>query len=388
MHPLIKFSFKNLTRSKIRSGLSIAAVFLGVLLITTLLVLTDSLVATVDDSLAVLSGVIVVQEQYASDPTFSSINQSSVDFIISQNSTGGQLEGMIKAYVEEIWHFERGGSGGLYGFTQVIGLIPSQELQTVGILNQSNFINGRTLTDSDYNATVIGSTLAYAQNYKVGDYLNASGNAIEIVGIFSTDSFIDATSFMPIELVRTFSSKYSQDTVSTVLIKPTKLQYGDEISEYINNELQDIYRIEASDFEEIAAQGREFLSVTTDYAFYIGAISVIIGSLSVANAILMSVMERKREIAILKATGWSDQEVGIEVFIESLFISAIGGMIGLVGGLSLAWYFTKISDFLHLAVFPQTLLESYIYAVLLGVFAGLYPAIRAMQIDPVRDISG
>lgn len=387
MHPLVKFSIKNLNKSKIRSILSILAVFLGVLLITTLLVLTDSLVAAVDDSLNIVSGVIVVQEKDAIDPSLSSINQEAIDDILNQNGTGGELEGLIESYSEEIWHVEKSPDT-TFGFIQVTGVNPSREKATVGVLKEENFREGRTLKDNDYNATVLGSSLAFALGKELGDYITVSDNHIEVVGIFNTDSFIDETIFMNLELVRTFSPRYANGTFSTLLIKPINLQSGEIIKTYINENIGVEYEIEASDFDEIAEQGRKFLDITTDFAFYIGLISVVVGSLSVFNSILMSVMERKKEIAILKATGWKDLEVGIEVFLESLFIAAIGGLLGLIGGLSIAIYITSISTFLDLVIVPLTLAKSYAYAVILGILAGLYPAFRAMRIDPVADLGG
>lgn len=388
MHPLVRFAIKNLNKSKVRSGLSILAVFFGVLLITTLLVMTDSLVAAVDDSLDILSGVVVVQQENAVDPTFSIVDTEVINRLEQANASDGLLEGLVSSYTEQIWYVERSDVG-IYGFLQAVGLKPSSERATVGILNMENIVAGRTLEDTDFNATVVGIDAATVMNVQVGDFINVADRNVSIVGIFESDSIIDNSMFMPLELVQQFSPQYSSGQfVSTILVKPLDLAAGQNIKNFINDELGNTLAVEASDFEEIAEQGREFLDLTTEYALYLGLISIVIGSLSVFNAILMSVMERKREIAVLKATGWSDNEVGLEVFIESIVISAIGGIFGLIGGLFIAHFVTSASDILELVILPWTLIQSYIFAVVLGILAGLYPAMRAMRIDPVKDLSG
>lgn len=387
MHPLLHFSLKNLRKNKARTGLAILAVLLGVLLITTLLVLTDSLVSTVDDSLEILSGTVIVQEANSVDPTQSLINESAIDELIAENNTGGALEGLIDSYAKEIWYFERNNNSE-FGFSQAIGVIPSQERKTVGVLNESNIVFGRTLNDEDTNATVIGVNTAIALGIAPGNYVKISDYSILVVGIFTTDSFLDGAYYVPLDTARLFRSVFSTGVISTAIIKPVDVDAEQKIINYINLEIGEKYGIEAADVDDLSEQGREFLEITTDFAFYIGLISVIVGSLSVFNALLMSVSERKKEIAVLKATGWMDQEVGVEIFIESVTIGIIGGIAGLIGGVAVAWYVTTQSSFLDLVVIPLTLVKSYFYAVLLGVLAGLYPAVRAMRIDPVSDIVG
>jgi len=223
----------------------------------------------------------------------------------------------------------------------------------------------------------------------VGDYINVAELSFEVVGIFSTESIIDARAYVHFNEARQFSLQYTEGSearISTILIKPIDLASGEIIKKYINTNYG-MERIEARDFVEIAEQGLQYLEITTDFAFYIGVISVVIGSLSVFNAILMSVYERKREIAVLKATGWTDREVGLEVFLESMIISTIGGLIGLTIGIIISNMVTTRSNFLNLYVEPLTLLKSYMYAVVLGILAGLYPAYRAMKIDPIIDLA-
>lgn len=387
MNPLLKFGIRNIRNSRIRSVLAILAVVLGVMLITTLLILTDSLISSVTDTFSLLSGVIIVQERNSPDPSFSLLNGSVADEIIAENMTNGRLEGLMDSFAKEIWHIELANNSG-FGFISAIGVKPSDEISTVGILSDQNIIQGRSLSDSDLNATVIGSLVAQSMNLGVGDYMAIAEISFQIVGIFSTGSLIDTRVYIPFEVAKTFRSAYENSFISTLLIKPANLVAGREIKEFINANFASIHRIEATDFDEIAEQSLQYLDLTSDFAFYIGIISVVIGSLSVFNAILMSVYERKKEIAVLKATGWSDREVGLEVFLESMIISSIGGILGLVFGVFVATIVTDISNFLTLSVQILTLVKSYSYAVVLGILAGLYPAYRAMKIDPIVDLSG
>ncbi len=126
----------------------------------------------------------------------------------------------------------------------------------------------------------------------------------------------------------------------------------------------------------------------------IGTIALIIAALGIINTMLMSILERTREIGIMKAVGGSENGIKTIFFVEASFI----GLIGAVFGLLLGWGVTRIANQImnarimpeltervDLFYFPMWLiLGAVAFSVLVSLAAGLYPAIRAARIDPVR----
>jgi putative ABC transport system permease protein len=126
----------------------------------------------------------------------------------------------------------------------------------------------------------------------------------------------------------------------------------------------------------------------------IGTIALIIAALGIINTMLMSILERTREIGIMKAVGGSENEIKFIFFVEAACI----GFVGAVFGLMLGWAVTRIantivnSTFLksemghvELFYFPLWLILGAIaFSIVVSLAAGLYPAIRAARIDPVR----
>lgn len=125
----------------------------------------------------------------------------------------------------------------------------------------------------------------------------------------------------------------------------------------------------------------------------IGFISLLVAGFGIANTMLMSIMERTREIGIMKAVGASDTQVRLIFFFEAAFI----GLVGAAGGLFLGWLMTRAANLIinkkYLAnasepvdmfFFPLWLiLGALIFSVLLSLLAGFYPANRAARINPV-----
>jgi putative ABC transport system permease protein len=147
--------------------------------------------------------------------------------------------------------------------------------------------------------------------------------------------------------------------------------------------LPDIEAFTSTEFEQqIAAP----LQIFTTIIYAIGAISLLVGGLSVINTMTMSVSERTREIGIRKAIGASDGQVMRQFVAESAIIGLLGGLGGLVLGLLVALAGNAAGEASGQALFlvtPRLMVASVAFAVFLGVVSGLYPAWHAARLNPV-----
>jgi ABC-type lipoprotein release transport system permease subunit len=127
----------------------------------------------------------------------------------------------------------------------------------------------------------------------------------------------------------------------------------------------------------------------------LGGISLLVASFGIANTMIMSILERTREIGIMKAIGAEDREIKLIFFFEAAVIGLFGGVIGSlaawgIDGLAnrLAYRFilkpqgASFVDFFSLP--PYLWLGAILFALLVSILAALYPAARAARIDPVR----
>ena len=126
----------------------------------------------------------------------------------------------------------------------------------------------------------------------------------------------------------------------------------------------------------------------------VGAIALIVAALGIINTMVMSILERTREIGVMKAIGGSENEIKSIFFIEAGSIGLIGGIFGL----GLGWVVTRIAnvvanyivarqgvphvDFFYIPIW--LILGALAFSILVSLSAGLYPAIRAARVDPVK----
>jgi ABC-type antimicrobial peptide transport system permease subunit len=127
----------------------------------------------------------------------------------------------------------------------------------------------------------------------------------------------------------------------------------------------------------------------------LGGISLLVASFGIANTMIMSILERTREIGIMKAIGAEDREIKLIFFVEAAVIGLVGGVVGVL----IAWGIDTLAnhlayrfilkpqgasfiDFFSLPIYLTG--GAILFALLISILAALYPAARAARIDPVR----
>lgn len=115
----------------------------------------------------------------------------------------------------------------------------------------------------------------------------------------------------------------------------------------------------------------------------IAAISLVVGGIGIMNIMLVSVTERTREIGIRKSLGARTNDILMQFLIESMIISAIGGIIGTMLGVGIAAVGMSIAK-IAVVIEPGVIFLAVGFSAMVGIFFGLYPAKKAAKLDPIE----
>jgi putative ABC transport system permease protein len=180
-----------------------------------------------------------------------------------------------------------------------------------------------------------------------------------------------------------------EGTYSSIYVRVEKMEDVSPVRKEIENMGLGVFSI-ADEMKEM----KQVFLIMDSLLGAIGTVALIIAALGIINTMIMSIMERTREIGIMKAVGGSENQIKMIFFVEAAFI----GLIGALFGLALGWFVSRIANIIinaklspmdapevDLFYFPLWLIMGAIaFSILVSLAAGLYPAIRAARIDPVR----
>jgi putative ABC transport system permease protein len=133
---------------------------------------------------------------------------------------------------------------------------------------------------------------------------------------------------------------------------------------------------------EIMAAAQQSADVMSLLLGAIASISLIVGGIGIMNIMLVSVTERTREIGIRMAIGAKTWDIRLQFIIEALTLSLIGGIIGIIVGVSTSMILSNLSGW-PTVVSPVSIFLAFGFSGFIGIFFGFYPAYKASLLNPI-----
>ncbi|OQA31568.1 MAG: macrolide transporter ATP-binding /permease protein [archaeon ADurb.Bin336] len=272
--------------------------------------------------------------------------------------------------------------------------------------------SGRFLNTSDKRSVVIGNAIAtttFNKAITLGRQIDINGKYFTVVGILSSSgsSFgggVDSTVYMNyLSAYDVLENDVNKNTYTSIIAKVKDATNMDEYLESIKADLMTARKVTERNinFSITSSQTirEQISSVTQTMTLFLGAIaavSLLVGAIGIANSMFTSVLEKTRDIGIMKALGSSNEEILLMFVIESGLFGLIGGILGVLVSFGITFVLNLLGVSLGIGlgggmrgessgmlITPELVLFAIFLSTIIGIVSGIIPANNASKMKPV-----
>ncbi len=301
-----------------------------------------------------------------------------------------QVTGVISGSVDEVSFLGKTAKGSIQGVDPAVW----KNMVT------AELSSGRLFNQGDLNVVIVGSRVASStfSGLEINRQISIEGKMFRIIGILKeSGGSDDSRIFMPIENVVTVLEGKNLKNLDSIIVKINDISQTDDTVTQITNKLlrsHGIFKAQKQDFsvtspKSIQEKITSTLSSVSLFLTAIAVISLIVGAIGVMNTMFTSVLEKTKEIGILKALGAKNRDILAIFLLNSAIIGLIGGIIGIILGIIGSSYISKLSGAslgkfsLTAYVNPSLIIGIFLLSLFVGLLAGAIPAYRASRLKPV-----
>ena len=398
----LKHAFEMVIHSRLRSWLTIIGIVIGVAAVIAIMSIGNSLQTSINSQLSSLGGDII---------TITAGNSRGGNFF---GGPGGGTGGGATATDEKVV-VGRSDVQALKGIpdleyidTQIRGNVEVSYLGKIGTVSLTgvdqkvwshvttlSIAEGRMLDSADQNVVVIGGSLAanyFSQPIGINKMITIEGSAFRVVGILDDQG---TSIYMPIQMAYALLDDKEDGVYDSLVVKIKDENQLDYVINKTEDRLMLVRHVTDRDRDFSISSSKQqqetraaALSTMSTFLLAIAAVSLIVGAVGIANTMFTSVLEKTKEIGIMKAIGARNKDILLIFIFNAALIGLVGGIIGLAIGTLLSGFVPALLGNVPFArgggiVSWDSVIIAISVSVGIGVLAGIIPAYKASRLRPV-----
>ena len=391
---MLRYSWRNLTHRRLRTWLTVLGIVAGIAAVIVLVGLADGLRASIIGELDLFGAQTIIITPMGTSGGASTAFLSTAGKLFEKDADKvASVDG-----VEYVSRMVRGLVDIKYRkdsiTSSVYGIDPDTFQYTIGSLEVEE---GRWLENGDRHVAVIGHSIAmdsFDEEVRVNSVLEFRGEKYRIVGILAESG----ASFAPVDDFIFVSYQDGRDLAGSQLapreLNSIRVKSADEydvegVAEDIEWVLAAAHKVplDDKDFGVVTAQyiTEQIDSIIGMLTLFLGAVSgiaLVVGGIGISNTMFMSVMERTKEIGVLKAIGANSRQIEQLFMVEAAMIGLAGGVSGVLVGIGVLSLLPLVG--LHTQVSLLMVAVSFIVAMGVGLVAGTFPARQGAKVPAMN----
>lgn len=396
-------AYRNLKKKGIRSYLTLLGICIGILAVVSLITLGSGLKMAVGSQFGVSSTELITVQ--AGGTNYGPPGSGAVNPLTTHDLDEIKKLSSVKTAVGRVIKSGKLEFNKKVVFGYATNIPDGEDRKFIYDELEAKAVAGRLLKDGDTGKVFLGynfyvDKVGLGKPVIPGNKVIINGKSFEVIGILEKKgSFIlDNIVFMNEDDMQNLLN-YG-DELSIIAVLPADKNNIEKTKEDVEKLLRRLRDVKegSEDFtvstpEASLEQVNSILNAIQIFVIIIASISIFVGAIGIINTMSTSVLERKKEIGIMKAIGAENSQVFMQFFVESGVLGLIGGGIGVILGISLGYFgILGINSFIGSDMQPKINFFLIFFALLgsfiIGAVAGILPAMRAAKQNPVEALRG
>lgn len=380
----IKMAMKSILGNKGRSALTMLGVIIGVASVILLTGIGNGASAEIKDQISTL-GTKLITVSFSRDFTSRSVDIDDMREFVDDNP---DLISDMSPYISGMVQTKQGNKNTT---SQLDAMDTSYE-----DIKSVELTSGRFFSDTDVSnrskVAIVGTYIVeelYAGMNPVGETIKLNGQQFTVIGVYkeegdSTESSADNKISIPYTTAERFLKNKNVTTYYLSAATEETVETALEATErFIMKKLGSDEGYTVTSIAEMLDTLDEMMGTLTMMLAGIAAISLVVGGIGIMNIMTVSVSERTREIGIRKAIGARTTDILLQFLIESMLLSAVGGIIGILVGIGLGQIVCALIKMSFVAQGSMVVM-SFLFSIAIGVCFGIAPARKAAKLHPIE----
>jgi len=395
-----RISFRALKVNKMRSALTMLGIIIGVGAVITMLAvgtgasrrISEQIASMGSNLLMVLPGSTTSGGVRMGAGTQPTLTMGDADAIKKECPSVSDVAPVLNGVAQVVYGHQNWSTG-------IIGTTPSML-----VVRDWPLSSGRSFTEQDVKSAtkvcLLGQTVVdnlFGDMNPVGQFIRIKNVPFVVIGVLAPKGQSaqgqdqDDTIYVPVTTAqkKLFGTSFP-GMIRIMMVKAKSTEDLAPAERQINELLRQRHHIgpkQDNDFTvrnltQLMQTAEQSTKVMTLLLGAIASVSLLVGGIGIMNIMLVSVTERTREIGIRMAIGAKTWDIRLQFIIEALTLSLIGGVAGIVAGISSSELISAIAGWTTI-VSPLSILLAFGFSGMVGIFFGFYPAYKASLLDPI-----
>lgn len=379
----IRMSWENIIKNKLRSMLTMLGIVIGVASIIALITIVQGATASISSEVNSL-GVNKIMVNITGTPLKSGLTGDDMETISQLGNISG-VSPTIALRTSIVYNGDIKEKVAVQGKNEVFFKTDASLLKSGRAINPLDI-------GSKNQVAVVGSDIVRDLFYGVnplGKELIINGTAYKVIGTLASSSGFSMNSSNETVIIpyTTALRSLGIKSISSVDVYLKDTNMADKTVIDIKGVLSQAFNYREDAFTvfnmgDMIESFQEMMSIMSMLLAGIAAISLVVGGIGIMNMMLVSITERTTEIGLRKALGATPNRIQLQFLIESIFLSLMGGLIGLIAGGLLA-YITAVVIGIIFSVSAYTVLLAVGFSGAVGIVFGYMPARKASRLNPI-----